>query len=536
MKTSVIRHRVADFLRRYPPFDSLPEDDLFALASSGRVHFFESESYVFQQGKPPKGTVWVIQQGAVELWDERDGEPRQIDLLGAGDMLELDRYFGAGVYSASARTASDVILYSIDEALFGDLMRRVPGVASFVAAHTDAQARPTTLPTWVQAPVDCPLPIDDRALPEAPDGQTAGAYFLEMLRRGTDCLRLAPSGRSLTVVKLALFAGQNPFQLAAEMEAAAGPEHWSPLLRLADRITLAGLDVHHAARVSAPIATHIHSAFLRAAIRAHEAPAARHVWIAFGRAAREEMLPQRRARLGIVHEGDDAGFRAWLERVRNTYGECGLPEPRDIGDVVPPTATLADWTESLVLPVRDPIGHSLYSARMMLDMRPVAGDHAIFERLKDAIETELHGHDAWLAVLANDTLSRLPPLAFFGDLVVDLDGARRESLDLFAVGVQPIVDAARVLALAQRKLTPVRTVDRLDAAQPAYPDAEGIFRDAVSAFEVALYYQARAKWRHASHAARVRPADFSRYDQRVLKTAFQAIQRLLEWTAERFVR
>lgn len=538
MKTSVIRHRVADFLRQYPPFDFIPEDDLLALASSGRVHFFESESYVFEQGKPPKDIVWVIQQGAVEIWDE-GGEPRQIDLLGAGDILGMGRYFGESVYSASARTASDVILYSIDETLFGELMRRTPGVAAFVAAHMDAQARPAALPTWVQAPTPPPeyLPFSEGgARPEAPDGQTAGAYFLEMLGSGARSLKLTPSGRELSVEMLALFAGQNPVQLAREFESAAHPAEWSLLLRLADRMTLAGLDPHHAARLSAPIATHIHRAFLRTAIRECGVPSAPHVWIVFGRAAREEMLPQRRARIGIVHAGGDEVFRTLLERVRQLCGECGLPEPRDAEDIVPPAAVASEWIESLALRIRDPIGHSLYSARMLLDMRPVAGGAPLFERLRSAIESELRSNGAWLPVLANDTLSRLPPLAFFGGLVVDLDGARRESLDLFAVAVQPIVDAARVVTLAQGRLAPVRTIERLAAAQAAYPEAAGILSGAASAFEVALHYQARAAWRPAKQAARVRPGDLSRYDQRVLKTAFQSVQRLLEWTSEKFAR
>jgi len=30
MKTAVIRHRVADFLKQHAPFDSLPEADLYS--------------------------------------------------------------------------------------------------------------------------------------------------------------------------------------------------------------------------------------------------------------------------------------------------------------------------------------------------------------------------------------------------------------------------------------------------------------------------------------------------------------------------
>src|SRR5258707_14494202 len=117
MKTAVIRHRVADFLKQHAPFDSLPETDLLALAGSGRVRFHESEEYVFRQGDAPGPLLFVIQQGRVELLD---GEQLR-DVLGEGDLLGLDRFLGDGAHRHSARTASDVILYAVDAGIFATL-------------------------------------------------------------------------------------------------------------------------------------------------------------------------------------------------------------------------------------------------------------------------------------------------------------------------------------------------------------------------------------------------------------------------------
>ena len=70
MKTSVIRQRVADFLKQHAPFDALAEQDLLELAGSGRVKFHESEEYLFRQGDAKGQVVWTIQQGRVELLAE----------------------------------------------------------------------------------------------------------------------------------------------------------------------------------------------------------------------------------------------------------------------------------------------------------------------------------------------------------------------------------------------------------------------------------------------------------------------------------
>ncbi len=545
MKTSVIRHRVADFLRQYPPFDAVGEENLLALTSSGRVQFFESESYVFEQGRQRANVVWVIQQGTVEIWNE-SGEARQTDLLGPGDILGVDRFFGESVYFTSARTASDVILYSIDAALFEDLMRRLPAVGAYVLAHTDVQARAKDLTvTWVEAaapPLECLEHSAGHAL-TAKDGQSAGAYFLQMLHACVDELQLEDSGRALPAGMLALFSGQNPVRLADELQRASGPAQWSPLLRLANRMTVAGLDSHSAARLSAPIATQLNNAFVRAAIRqavngVDGLAGIPHAWIAFGRSAREEMTLQRRPRLTVLHDSSDPRtidlFQRVAASVRRLCTESGLPDPRDDSSDLPPSQRISGFISSLALRIRQPIMHPVYPVRMLLDATVIDGDRSLFAKFSETIEAELKANPVCLSVLANDTLSRLPPLSFFGDLVVDLDGERRESFDLFTVAVQPIVDAARVLSLAQGSLTPISTVQRLESARAAYPQLESIFKDAVSAFEVALYYQARARIRNPAQAT-IRPSDLNRYDQRVLKTAFQSVQRLLEWTADTFV-
>ena len=96
MKTSVIRQRVADFLKQNAPFDTLLEQDLLDLAGSGKVKFHESDEYVFRQGDAKGQFVWVIQQGRVELIEASASGQRLRDVLGEGDLLGLDRFVGDG--------------------------------------------------------------------------------------------------------------------------------------------------------------------------------------------------------------------------------------------------------------------------------------------------------------------------------------------------------------------------------------------------------------------------------------------------------
>src|SRR5437764_9202198 len=135
MQTSVIRHRVADFLKRFPPFDTLPEQDLLDLAGHGRVKFHESDEYIFRNGDVKMQMVWLIQQGRVELLDDGDGGEQLRDVLGEGDLLGLECFVGDRCCLHSARTASDVILYGIRSAQFESLIARHATVKRFLAAH-----------------------------------------------------------------------------------------------------------------------------------------------------------------------------------------------------------------------------------------------------------------------------------------------------------------------------------------------------------------------------------------------------------------
>jgi CBS domain-containing protein len=136
--------------------------------------------------------------------------------------------------------------------------------------------------------------------------------------------------------------------------------------------------------------------------------------------------------------------------------------------------------------------------------------------------------------MANDTMSNLPPLTFFRGLVVELDGEQRDTVDLATTALGPIADAARVFALADKKLEPAQTLARLHCASVAFPAHAAVFHQAAHAFHIAAFHQAWAMFRRQEGERLIRPSALGKYDQRLLKTAFDAIQRLLDLCATTF--
>lgn len=140
MDTSAISYRVADFLKKHPPFQTMEEGDLLELAARGRVRFHEANEYILWQGEPHKLHVFVIQQGTVSLWDEADERAALRDVRGAGDMLGIERFTGAPCCRHSARSASDVVIYSFPASDFEDLVLKYPYARQFVEAYDTVTA------------------------------------------------------------------------------------------------------------------------------------------------------------------------------------------------------------------------------------------------------------------------------------------------------------------------------------------------------------------------------------------------------------
>lgn len=626
MKTSLIRFRVADFLKQYPPFDGLPEPDLFELAGTGRVSFHEAAEYVFRRGRPRKPSIWVIQQGAVEIIDESADGGRLVDLLGAGDLLGLFDPMAGESYSHSARTRGDVILYSIDARAFEAQASKHPRVARYLDAHFSAadgqqgprssagrsasarscfDSEPPALDflrarTAVVAP-DCSIRdaatrmtahgrdavavVDaarkprrvislqalSRALACGTDAETniahipdddaaiiAGPalgwpqYLGAMLRSRRPCVAITRDGTGdgvleglLTSQDVSLLLGANPVLLQAQLLQSTSVVEWKTLLKQVKIFLQQALTGPAMLKPAAEIAMFLYDALVESIIGAAEAdletqgvavPDVASCWLMLGRAGRGEMIEPLQPRIGVVYADPDAGqaaavaayFARLAAKVRGYLTECRL-EPATAEDGPPLSMSRSAWESMLRGVILDPIGNDIYALRGCLDFRAFVGDRTLERALLDVTTQAMRDSQPFIPILANDTLENLPPLTFFDGLVIELDGARKGSLDLEATALRPIVDAVRVYALAAGNLAAKNTLDRLATASNLADDEAAVMREVGSAFRTVSYYHAAAALaRQSSGTTEIRTSQLGRYDQRMLKLAFQAIRNLME--------
>ncbi len=611
MQTSVIRLRVADFLKRFPPFDALSEPDLLQLAGSGKVTFHQSGEYVLRQGDAKGKLVWIPQQGRVELFDEGPAGEQLRDVLGEGDLLGMERFVGDGCCLLSARTASDVILYGVDAGLLESMISRYPAAKRFLTAHfsiaaisrfgrtswLDAEPPPTE---FLEARLST-VPLDSSMAEVASllsgassgivalidesgraagmvtpmdfctaSGGSAGAALRplppimtkalttrgavrEMLRTRREELAITADGTPgsrleaiLTAAELALFCGQNPSLLANLIQRAGTVAEIVPLLRRGRELILGALaqprDVDDCCRIESAMVDALASACFRLAqgkvlAAGHHPSTVPCCWFSFGESARGDALDLKPPAIAAVYDDSAEGFRpedgiclsALTREIVSRFESCGL----DSGDSCRPEGSrpcmpLSEWKRLYSDTLCNPLGGDLYARRELFDLRALFGDAAVLQKVQDHIVLELHDNTIAIPLLANDTLANLPPVTFFRGFVLELDGAQSDSFEIGSTALAPIAAAARVLAISQGRLAPAGTLERLQAAELDFPEFAQILRDAAVAFRIALYYKAVT-------GNRIEPGNLGKFDQRLLKSAFSSVLRLLEFTSSRFV-
>jgi CBS domain-containing protein len=129
-------HDIAAFLRQYPPFDGLAEDELETLSEAVEIEYFAAGAIITAQGAPPSEWMRVVRRGGVELTD--DGRP--VDLLGPGDVFGYESMLSEAPAALGSRAAEDVLEYRIPADAVRTLLARPEGLR-FLARSLGA--RPT---------------------------------------------------------------------------------------------------------------------------------------------------------------------------------------------------------------------------------------------------------------------------------------------------------------------------------------------------------------------------------------------------------
>lgn len=198
---------------------------------------------------------------------------------------------------------------------------------------------------------------------------------------------------------------------------------------------------------------------------------------------------------------------------------------------------LAQWRRYFSGWIDQPEPKALMLSSIFFDLRPLHGDLELFQQLQKYILTKSQNNRIFLAMLTGNALKHQPPLGFFRNFVLIRDGEHDKTLDLKHNGVVPIIDLARIYALA-RGVAEVNTQERLAAAgEQGEISVEGAadLRDALEFInQVRLQHQARRLHEGQRADNFVSPTVLSHLERNHLKDAFSVVRTMQSALAQRF--
>jgi CBS domain-containing protein len=267
------------------------------------------------------------------------------------------------------------------------------------------------------------------------------------------------------------------------------------------------------------------------------APPVPYAFVAAGSLARREQTAHSDQDNGMILS-DDYNEAEHGEYFRNLarYASDGLNACGYVycpGDVM---ATNDQWRQPLSVWrgyfetwINKPEAMALMYASIFFDLRCLHGDEGLLQDLQAEILKKTRSSTLFQAFMASNALSHRPPLGFFRGFVLDKekDGSDEKGMDMKKRGVVPVIDLARVFALAGG-LAPINTWERLDAiAEEGVLLSPPVVNDLRDAFEfismVRLQHQAKQIEKGQSPNNYVPPEELSALERRHLKDAFEVI-------------
>jgi len=113
---NTISHRVADFLKGFPPFSFLHQSDLEKLSEQISIVYKDKDAVIFAENDKTHDSFYVVHKGAVAL--KKSTKNTVLDMCDEGDIFGLRPLLAQENYIMEAVAYEESILYAIPIAVF----------------------------------------------------------------------------------------------------------------------------------------------------------------------------------------------------------------------------------------------------------------------------------------------------------------------------------------------------------------------------------------------------------------------------------
>jgi CBS domain-containing protein len=272
-----------------------------------------------------------------------------------------------------------------------------------------------------------------------------------------------------------------------------------------------------------------------------------YVWVAAGSQARNEQTAKSdQDNCLILDDRYDAAahgafFSQFSRSVCDGLAACGYIHCP--GEMMAMTDTWRQpaqrWAQYFDQWVQTPDPKALMLTCVFFDLRAIAGQASLLEQLRADVLRRTQGNSLFLSHMVGNALKHRPPLTLFGNIASTRKNKGPSTIDLKHQGIVPIVDLARVYALAGG-LDAVNSHDRLEQAAEKGEISPSSVRDLRDALEfisaVRIDHQARQTAAGIAPDNHLALRDLSNFERTHLKEAFHVVQTLQGVLEQRYQR
>ncbi len=379
--------------------------------------------------------------------------------------------------------------------------------------------------------------------------QTVAEAMLVMIRHHVHHLCITEDGTAQTAARamisdhdLLLTQGDHPAVLVVEMQQANESVRLRSLCDKAANLVQDYLQKEVSVEFVANVSSEINDALILRLVAMHlqamadegyERPPGPFCWLSLGSEGRKEQLLRTDQDNALIY-ADDAGEPArafYLElaqRVTQGMHHCGFALcPADMMASNPQWCQpLGQWQRYFSDWIRTPDASALLRASIFFDFRPVFGDFALADTLKQTIFKAMAQTRGFLPFLAKNALQNPPPLSFFRGFMVEKNGAHKDEFDIKARTLMPLTDAARVLAYDQQLPQYLSTIERFRKVGQADPTLADVCGEAAEAYGALLRFRAMAGLQRQDSGRYLNPEKLNKLDRQRLRSIFQIIERV----------
>jgi CBS domain-containing protein len=267
------------------------------------------------------------------------------------------------------------------------------------------------------------------------------------------------------------------------------------------------------------------------------APPVAYAWVAAGSQARcEQTAKSDQDNCMVLDDAYDEAkhgeyFRALSRFVCDGLDACGYVYCP--GEMMAMTDAwrqpLRRWKQYFHGWIQEPDPKSLMLTCVFFDLRCIHGNAALLDELRGDVLALTKDNSIFLAYMVGNALVRRPPLNVFDRITPARSGPQRGKIDLKHLGIVPIVDLARVYALAGGHPA-VNTYDRLEAAAQGKEVSEQSARDLRDALEylaiTRIHHQVRQRDAGEPADSFLALSELSNFQRTQLKDAFLVVKAL----------